>query len=44
MEQQLLSLLIENAPASVKAELNAGHSTAVINAKGRSDVVTARIR
>lgn len=43
MEQQLLSLLIENAPASVKAELNAGQLNGpVVNAKGRSDVVTSQ--
>ncbi len=43
MEQQLLSLLIENAPASVKAELTAGLLNGpVINAKGRSDVVTSQ--
>jgi chemotaxis protein CheZ len=43
MEQQLLSLLIENAPPSVKAELNAGQLNGpVVNAKGRSDVVTSQ--
>jgi chemotaxis protein CheZ len=43
MEQQLLALLIENAPASVKAELNAGQLNGpVVNAKGRSDVVTSQ--
>jgi len=43
MEQQLLALLIENAPPSVKAELNAGQLNGpVVNAKGRSDVVTSQ--
>ncbi|MDP1633574.1 MAG: protein phosphatase CheZ [Gallionellaceae bacterium] len=43
MEQQLLSLLLENAPASVKAELNSGLLNGpVVNAKGRSDVVTSQ--
>ncbi len=43
MEQQLLSLLIENAPPSVKAELNAGLLNGpVINSKGRTDVVTSQ--
>ena len=41
MEQQLVSLLLENAPASVKAEFDAGLLNGpVINAKGRTDVVT----
>jgi chemotaxis protein CheZ len=43
MEQQLLSLLLENAPASVKAEMNTGLLNGpVINAKGRTDVVTSQ--
>ena len=43
MEQQLLSLLIANAPASVKAELTTGLLNGpVINAKGRTDVVTSQ--
>jgi chemotaxis protein CheZ len=43
MEQQLLALLVENAPASVKADLNAGLLNGpVINANGRSDVVTSQ--
>jgi chemotaxis protein CheZ len=43
MEQQLLSLLLENAPSSVKAELNANLLNGpVINAKGRTDVVTSQ--
>jgi chemotaxis protein CheZ len=43
MEQQLLALLVENAPASVKAELNAGQLNGpVISAKGRTDVVTSQ--
>jgi chemotaxis protein CheZ len=43
MEQQLLSLLLENAPASVKAEVNASLLNGpVINAKGRTDVVTSQ--
>ncbi len=43
MEQQLLALLLENAPASVKAELNAGLLNGpVINAQGRTDVVTSQ--
>ncbi len=43
MEQQLLALLVENAPASVKAELNAGLLNGpVINPNGRSDVVTSQ--
>ncbi|MBI5889497.1 MAG: protein phosphatase CheZ [Nitrosomonadales bacterium] len=43
MEQQLLALLLENAPASVKAELNASLLNGpVINAKGRTDVVTSQ--
>jgi chemotaxis protein CheZ len=43
MEQQLLSLLLENAPASVKAEVSSSLLNGpVINAKGRSDVVTSQ--
>ena len=43
MEQQLLSLLLENAPPSVKAELNSSLLNGpVINAKGRTDVVTSQ--
>lgn len=43
MEQQLLALLVENAPASVKAELNTGLLNGpVINPNGRSDVVTSQ--
>ncbi|MEK7811004.1 MAG: protein phosphatase CheZ, partial [Pseudomonadota bacterium] len=41
MEQQLLALLLENAPASVKAEINSGLLNGpVISAAGRNDVVT----
>lgn len=43
MEQQLLSLLLENASPAVKAELNASLLNGpVINAKGRTDVVTSQ--
>jgi chemotaxis protein CheZ len=43
MEQQLLALLLENAPPSVRAELNSGLLNGpVINAQGRSDVVTSQ--
>jgi len=43
MEQQLLTLLVENAPATVKQELNAGLLNGpVINASGRTDVVTSQ--
>jgi len=43
MEQQLLAVLLENAPASVKAEVNASLLNGpVINAKGRTDVVTSQ--
>ena len=43
MEQQLLALLLENAPASVKAEIDSGLLNGpVINAKGRTDVVTSQ--
>jgi chemotaxis protein CheZ len=41
MEQQLVALLLENAPPSVKAEFDAGLLNGpVINAAGRTDVVT----
>ncbi|TNC98378.1 MAG: chemotaxis protein CheZ [Gallionellaceae bacterium] len=41
MEQQLLALLLENAPASVKAEINTGLLNGpVIKGAGRNDVVT----
>ncbi|HXU93119.1 MAG TPA: protein phosphatase CheZ [Gallionella sp.] len=41
MEQQLLAVLLENAPASVKAEINTGLLNGpVINPTGRTDVVT----
>ena len=43
MEQQLLALLLENAPASVKAEINSSLLNGpVINAQGRTDVVTSQ--
>jgi len=43
MEQQLLKLLVENAPATVKAELNSGLLNGpVINAKGRTDIVNSQ--
>ena len=43
MEQQLLSLLLENAPAAVRAEINSGLLNGpVVNADGRSDVVTSQ--
>ncbi len=43
MEQQLLALLLENAPASVKAEINSGLLNGpVIKAAGRNDVVTSQ--
>ncbi|HEU0189150.1 MAG TPA: protein phosphatase CheZ [Gallionella sp.] len=43
MEQQLVSLLLENAPASVKAEFDAGLLNGpVVNSKGRTDVVTSQ--
>jgi chemotaxis protein CheZ len=39
----LLALLLENAPASVKAEINSSLMNGpVINAKGRTDVVTSQ--
>jgi chemotaxis protein CheZ len=43
VEQQLLALLVENAPASVRADLNAGLLNGpVINPKGRTDVVSSQ--
>ena len=43
MEQQLLALLLENAPAAVRAEINSGLLNGpVVNADGRSDVVTSQ--
>lgn len=43
MEQQLVSLLLENAPASVKAEFDAGLLNGpVVNAVGRTDIVTSQ--
>lgn len=43
MEQQLLALLIENAPPGVKAEMQSGLLNGpVINSAGRSDVVTSQ--
>lgn len=43
MEQQLLALLLENAPAAVRAELNSGLLNGpLVNASGRSDVVTSQ--
>lgn len=43
MEQQLVSLLLENAPAAVKAEFDAGLLNGpVVNAAGRTDVVTSQ--
>ncbi|HEX5338568.1 MAG TPA: protein phosphatase CheZ, partial [Gallionella sp.] len=43
MERQLVALLLENAPASVKAELNSGLLNGpVINGQGRADVVTSQ--
>ena len=43
MEQQLLTLLVENASPSVKAELHTGLLNGpVINAQGRTDVVTSQ--
>jgi len=41
MEQQLLSLLVENAPASVKIDSGLLNGP-VINSEGRSDVVTSQ--
>lgn len=41
MEQQLLALLVENAPASVKADLNAVTLNGpVINSNGRKDIAS----
>ena len=43
MEQQLVALLLENAPAAVKADYETGLLNGpVINAKGRTDVVTSQ--
>jgi chemotaxis protein CheZ len=43
MEQQLLALLLENAPATVKAEYETGLLNGpVVNAAGRTDVVTSQ--
>ena len=43
MEQQLLALLLENAPVSIKAELSPGLLNGpVINPEGRTDVVTSQ--
>ena len=43
MEQQLLALLLENAPAVVRAEINNGLLNGpVVNGAGRSDVVTSQ--
>ncbi len=43
MEKQLVALLLENAPPSVKADYDAGLLNGpVINAKGRTDVVTSQ--
>jgi len=43
MEQQLLALLLENAPAAVKAGANTGLLNGpVINGAGRNDVVTSQ--
>ena len=48
MEQQLLALLLETAPASIKAELGSNLGGGgllngpVINSKGRTDVVTSQ--
>ncbi|MDD4978893.1 MAG: protein phosphatase CheZ [Gallionella sp.] len=43
MEKELLSLLIENAPAGVKAEMNSGLLNGpVVQAEGRNDVVTSQ--
>jgi len=44
MEQQLLTLLVENAPPSVKAEIESGSllNGPVVNPNGRSDVVTSQ--
>jgi chemotaxis protein CheZ len=43
LEQQLLALLVENAPPSGKADMNDGLLNGpVINAKGRADVVSSQ--
>jgi chemotaxis protein CheZ len=43
MEQQLLAVLLENAPASLKAELSPGLLNGpVVNPEGRTDVVTSQ--
>ncbi len=43
MEQQLLALLVENVPASVKTELHAGLLNGpVIKSSGRTDIVTSQ--
>lgn len=43
MEQQLFSLLLENAPAAVRAEIQGGLLNGpVINGVGRTDVVTSQ--
>lgn len=43
MEQQLLAVLLENAPPAVRDEINSGLLNGpVVNAKGRSDVVTSQ--
>jgi chemotaxis protein CheZ len=43
MEQQLVALLLENAPAAVKAEYDTGLLNGpVINSQGRTDVVTSQ--
>lgn len=43
MEQQLVTLLLDNAPASVKAEIDSGLLNGpVTNARGRTDVVTSQ--
>jgi chemotaxis protein CheZ len=43
MEQQLLAVLLDNAPAALKAEINSGFLNGpVINASGRTDVVTSQ--
>jgi len=43
MEQQLVSLLLENAPPAVRAEMNTGLLNGpVINGAGRNDVVTSQ--
>ncbi|MDP2760166.1 MAG: protein phosphatase CheZ [Sideroxyarcus sp.] len=43
MEQQLLALLLENAPAGIRAEINSGLLNGpVIDARGRNDVVTSQ--